>query len=120
MATQSMKKLSNRQRRSIRVRKKIFGTGARPRLSVFRSIKHIYCQVIDDEQGRTLASASSKCAEIGAELSKKEVAKKVGALLAARCKEQNITQVSFDRNGFRYHGRVQAVAEGAREGGLSF
>ena len=120
MATQSMKKLSNRQRRSIRVRKKIFGTAGRPRLSVFRSIKHIYAQVIDDEQGRTLAAASSKCSEVDAELSKKETAKKVGALLAERCKEQNITQVAFDRNGFRYHGRVQAVAEGAREGGLSF
>ncbi len=119
-ATRSMKKLSVRKRRGIRVRKKIFGTAERPRLSVFRSAKHIYAQVIDDEQGKTLAAASSVSKGVSTEGSKKEVAAAVGKALADKCKELNIAEVSFDRNGFRYHGRVSAVADGAREGGLKF
>jgi len=119
-ATQSMKRLSVRKRRGIRVRKKIFGTSTRPRLSVFRSAKHIYAQVIDDEQGKTLASACSVGKNANSEGNKKDVAGAVGKALAEKCKELNIAEVSFDRNGFRYHGRVSAVADGAREGGLKF
>lgn len=119
--TQSMKKLSVRKRRGIRVRKKIFGNAARPRLSVFRSARHIYAQVIDDEQGKTLAAASSLAKGVSAEgANKRQVAAAVGKLLAQQCIEKNIAEVSFDRNGFRYHGRISAMADGAREGGLKF
>ncbi|HWP57149.1 MAG TPA: 50S ribosomal protein L18 [Candidatus Acidoferrales bacterium] len=110
-----------RLRRKRRVRKKVWGTDARPRLCVFRSLKHIYAQVISDERGITLAAASSLTPEIKAVKAKKtETARAVGALLARICKEKNITQVVFDRNGFLYHGRVKALAEAARQGGLSF
>ncbi len=97
--------------------------GGRPRLSVFRSHKHIYCQVIDDEQGRTLAAASSLDPELRAELEKgsdREAARRVGLLIAKRAREAGVEKVVFDRGGYRYHGRVRALAEGAREGGLSF
>jgi large subunit ribosomal protein L18 len=97
------------------IRKKIFGTAGRPRLSVFRSNRHIYAQLIDDVAGRTLASSSSMGLESG---SPKEQGAEVGKTLAERAKEAGIESAVFDRNGFRYHGRVQAVAEGAREGGL--
>lgn len=112
-----------RRRRQKRVRKKIRGTDARPRLCVFRSVKHIYAQVISDERGVTLAEASTLCPELerkGDKIPKSEAAKKVGLLLAERCKEKNVARVVFDRNGFLYHGRVKALAEGAREGGLVF
>jgi large subunit ribosomal protein L18 len=119
MATASMNKLNGRKRRAIRVRKKVKGTEVRPRLSIFRSAKHIYGQVIDDVSGRTLASASSlKVA--GDELKKVDVAYEVGKALGAKCVEANITIVCFDRNGFRFHGRVKRLADGAREAGLQF
>ena len=106
-----------RYQRHVRVRKKVMGTAERPRLAVYRSLKHIYAQVIDDAAGRTIASASDLTIESG---KKGERAAEVGKLLAQRAKDAGITQVVFDRAGFRYHGRVKAVADGAREGGLEF
>lgn len=110
-----------RMRRQARVRKKVLGTDARPRVCVFRSNKHTYAQVISDDRGVTLASVSTLSGDL-AEVAKKakgvEVAKQLGLALARICKEKNITRVVFDRNGFLYHGRVKAVADGAREGGL--
>ena len=97
--------------------------GGRPRLSVFRSHKHIYCQIIDDERGHTLAAASSLDPELRGELGKggdREAARRVGLLIAKRAREAGVEKVVFDRGGYRYHGRVKALAEGAREGGLSF
>ena len=112
-----------RRRRQERVRKKVLGTDARPRICVFRSNKHIYAQVISDNQGKTLVSVST-LSEALAEAAKQtkgvETAKQVGLALAKVCKEKNITKVVFDRNGFLFHGRVKAVADGAREGGLDF
>jgi len=106
----------------LRVRKKIFGAAARPRLCVFRSNKHIYGQLIDDNRGHTLAAASTNDAEMKARASasKKEAAREVGRLLAQRAREAGIERVVFDRAGYLYHGRVKALAEGAREGGLQF
>ncbi|MBO6576462.1 MAG: 50S ribosomal protein L18 [Rhodothermales bacterium] len=98
------------------IRRKISGTPSRPRLSVFRSNRHIYAQLIDDAAGHTLVSASSVSDEITGE--PVSVGKGVGKLLAERAREAGIEAVVFDRNGFRYHGRVRAVADGAREGGL--
>lgn len=112
-----------RLRRKRSIRKKISGTESRPRLSVFRSSAHIYAQVINDVTGVTLVSASSLSADIrgGSEGKKKsELAVEVGKLVAARCLEKDIGAVVFDRNGFIYHGRVKAVADGAREAGLKF
>jgi large subunit ribosomal protein L18 len=106
-----------RYQRHVRVRKKVLGSAERPRLAVYRSLKHIYAQVIDDSTGRTLAAASDLSIENG---KKGERASEVGKILAQRAKEAGITQVVFDRAGFRYHGRVKAVADGAREGGLEF
>jgi large subunit ribosomal protein L18 len=106
------------RRRHRRVRKKILGTPDRPRLSVHRSSKQIYAQIIDDTAGRTLVAASSLTD--GKEGDPKARAKAVGLAVAARAKEEGITTVAFDRGGFMYHGRVQALAEGAREGGLEF
>jgi large subunit ribosomal protein L18 len=115
--------MTARLSRKRRIRKKIGGTVERPRLSVFRSAKHIYVQIVDDIGGRTLATASTLSKEIREKLTglkKSETAKEVGRLLAARAKEKGISQVVFDRNGFLYHGRVKAVAEGCREHGLVF
>ncbi|MGH7796031.1 MAG: 50S ribosomal protein L18 [Candidatus Binatia bacterium] len=114
---------SARLRRRARVRKKIVGTDDRPRVCVFRSSKHIYAQVISDDQGKTLVAVSTLSDQLGdADKTSKGVAlaKVVGLALAKLCKEKNITDVVFDRNGFLYHGRVKAVADGAREGGLRF
>ena len=105
-----------RVRRHRRVRKRIFGTAERPRLAVFRSNKHIYVQLIDDLQARTLAAASD--AETRADGDKSARAKAVGQLIAERAKQAGIEQVVFDRGGRLYHGRVAALADGAREGGL--
>jgi large subunit ribosomal protein L18 len=105
-------------RRHRRVRKKVVGAPERPRLSVYRSNRHIYAQVIDDFSGRTLASASS-LAETP-EGPPKDVAKAVGLAVAARARDAGIDRVIFDRGGFQFHGRVAALAEGAREGGLEF
>ena len=117
------KRNATRMRRKYSIRKRISGTNARPRLSVFRSSKHIYAQVIDDTTGETLAAASTQSPEIREELSgkgKTERATMVGQLIAKKTIAKEITSVVFDRNGFIYHGRVKAVAEAAREGGLVF
>ncbi len=106
-----------------RIRKKINGTASRPRLSVFRSNKHIYAQLIDDEAGRTLVAASTHSKELAGQLeglNKTEQAKLVGKLLAEKAVKADIKSVVFDRNGYKYHGRVKALADGAREGGLNF
>ena len=113
-----------RVRRHIRLRKKIQGTAERPRLSVFRSLHHIYAQIIDDTAGRTLISASTLDPEVKAALpgatNNKESAKIVGKIVAERAKAKGITKVVFDRGGPIYHGRVAALAEAARENGLEF
>lgn len=112
-----------RQRRHARVRRKLSGTAERPRLNVFRSLRHIYAQLIDDVAGHTMVATSSLDPEIRgelSELSKKEEAQRVGKVLAERAREQGIESVVFDRGGYQYHGRVKALAEGSREGGLKF
>jgi large subunit ribosomal protein L18 len=112
-----------RVRRRDRVRRRLRGTDARPRLSVFRSDRHIYVQVISDESRKTLLAVSTLTSELRGQLAKTAdvtAAKQVGMLAARRCREKGIERVVFDRNGFLYHGRVRAVAEGAREGGLEF
>lgn len=117
------REVSARLRRKVRVRKKVTGSDNRPRICVFRSSKHIYAQVISDDQGKTLAEVSTLSDALSDSDKKSkgvEVAKRVGLALAKVCKEKNITEVVFDRNGFLYHGRVKAVADGAREGGLKF
>lgn len=111
------KKEQRRIKIKFRVRNKISGTAARPRLSVFRSNKQIYAQVIDDETAKTLVSASSLGMEA---MPKKEQAAKVGEALAQKAIEAGITTVVFDRNGYLYHGRVKELADGARKGGLKF
>ena len=111
---------ASRKRRHVRVRKKVTGTAARPRLVVNRSARHIFAQLIDDGAGRTLAAASSLDASIrDAAGDKKARAHQVGQLLASRAKEAGITAAVFDRGGYAYHGRVAALADGAREGGLT-
>jgi large subunit ribosomal protein L18 len=116
----SLSKSDHRNRRHRRVRKKVSGTAERPRLAVFRSSKHIYVQAIDDLNGRTLVSASTMEKDLrGGTTATTEAAKKVGKLLGERAQEAGITTVVFDRGGFKYHGRVAAVAEGARESGLN-
>ena len=108
-----------RARRKRRIRGRISGTSERPRVSVYRSNKAIYAQLVDDAEARTLAAVRSAEVE-GKGLKKAEVAKKVGELLAQRAKDKGIERVVFDRSGYLYHGRVKALAEGAREGGLVF
>jgi large subunit ribosomal protein L18 len=112
-----------RLRRHARVRRHVVGTPERPRLAVFRSLAHIYVQVIDDSVGRTLASASTKDRQLVADVagkSKREQAALVGRAVAERAKAEGVEKVVFDRGGYRYHGRVQALAEAAREAGLDF
>ncbi|MCS7251448.1 MAG: 50S ribosomal protein L18 [Anaerolineae bacterium] len=112
-----------RRRRHRRVRRKVFGTPERPRLSVFRSLKHIYAQIIDDTQGITLAAASTLDSNLREQLNgltKTEKARWVGRLIAQRALAKGIHQVVFDRGGYRYHGRVKALADAAREAGLEF
>lgn len=109
--------------RHIRVRRKLMGTAERPRLSVFRSLNHVYAQIIDDTQGVTLAAASSLEGDVLSQKNgkvKSEVSKIVGGLIAERAKEKGIATVVFDRGGYKYHGRVKALADAAREGGLVF
>jgi large subunit ribosomal protein L18 len=107
-----------RMRRRRRVRKKIAGTPARPRLAVYRSNRHIYAQLVDDLAGRTLAAASSLDSGVPDSAGKKEKAKAVGGLIATRGRDAGIEEAVFDRGGFLFHGRVRELAEGAREGGL--
>ncbi len=113
------KKNETYKRRKIRTRKSVGkGTGERPRLSIFRSNAYIYAQIIDDEKGRTIVSASSR--ELKAKGKKTDGAREVGKMLAERAAKAGVAQVLFDRGGYRYHGRVKALAEGAREGKLVF
>lgn len=112
-----------RRKRHLRIRSKLSGTAERPRLSVFRSLKHMYAQVIDDAGGRTLAAASTLDPALRGELGdlkKKDEAARVGQLIAERAKAAGVTQVVFDRGGYLYHGRVQQLASAAREAGLDF
>ena len=111
-----------RRRRHARVRKRVVGSAGKPRLAVFRSNRHIYAQLIDDAAGRTLASASTldKDAGVTEAMTKSQAAKSVGSLLGRRAAEAGLSQVVFDRGGYKYHGRVREVAEGAREAGLTF
>jgi len=109
-----------RLKRHGRVRKNIFGTASRPRLCVFRSLKNIYAQIIDDEAGNTLVAASSAEIKELANGGNKSAAREVGKLVAQKAKDKNISTVVFDRGGYIYHGRVAELAEGAREGGLEF
>ena len=113
----TVSKIERRIKIKFRIRKKVVGTAERPRLSVFRSNKQIYAQVINDKAGVTLAAASSLGFE---KMNKTEQAKKVGLLLAEKAKAAGVESVVFDRNGYLYHGRVQSLADGAREGGLNF
>jgi large subunit ribosomal protein L18 len=114
-------KTQRRQNIRYRIRRKITGTAAKPRLSIFRSNADIYAQLIDDVSGQTLASASSRDKDIAAQKgSKIEKSKLVGAAIARKAGELNISNVTFDRGGYLYHGRVKSVADGAREGGLQF
>lgn len=112
-----------RRKRKTRIRTRIFGTEQRPRLSVFRSAKHIYAQLVVDSTGSTILTASTLSPEIRVDiagLKKSDAAKKVGEFLGKKAVEKNIRRVVFDRNGFLYHGRVKALADGARESGLEF
>lgn len=122
MAVKNRKQFA-RERRKMRVRKKVSGTAAQPRLCVYKSNKHMYAQVINDELGVTLAAASTLSAEVRDkvdEAKKVDAAKLVGKLIAERCLAKNVKRVVFDRNGFIYKGRICAVADAAREGGLEF
>lgn len=109
-----------RRHRHFRVRKKVHGTATRPRLAVFRSNRYIYAQVIDDDQGITVASASSREGKLAKKTLNVETATEVGKLVGVRAKDAGIEEVVFDRGGFAYHGRVKALADGAREAGLEF
>jgi len=116
-------KVVGRERRRVRVRRAVRGTDERPRLCVFRSQKHTYAQLITDQSAKTLIAVSTLSADLRGGLKKTSdvgAAKQVGLMVAHRCQEQGIKRIVFDRNGFLYHGRVRAVAEGAREGGLEF
>ena len=119
----TLHKVDARKRRHFRVRKKVRGTAARPRLAVFRSLNHIYAQVVDDDTGRTLVAADSRSKEFRAGQPRGgnvAAAKAVGSLLAQRAKAAGVARVVFDRGGFKYHGRVKALADAARAGGLEF
>ncbi len=118
-----MSNIESRLHRKERIRKKVSGSTERPRLTIYKSLKHLHAQVIDDSTGRTLASASTLSKELKGKLDegdKKAAAKLVGSLIAEKCKAAKIEKVVFDRNGFPYHGRVAAIADAAREGGLQF
>jgi large subunit ribosomal protein L18 len=119
--TQVASRGAARRKRHERIRLHLEGTGSRPRLAVFRSLNHIYAQVIDDASGRTLAAASTVEKELrGSKATKSEEAAKVGKLVAERAKAAGIERVVFDRAGFRYHGRIKSLADAAREAGLDF
>jgi large subunit ribosomal protein L18 len=119
----AMERRESRKKRQVRVRRKVKGSPDRPRLCVFRSAKHIYAQIIEDSTGTTLASASTVVKAVGGDLQSSgnvAAAKQVGKKIAEQALAKNITQVVFDRNGFLYHGRIKALADAAREAGLSF
>ncbi len=114
-------KKQKRNRRHKKIRAKLSGTKEKPRLSVFKSASHIYAQLIDDEKGKTLISASEKeLVKVKKSANKTEKSKEVGKLIAKKALEKKIEKVVFDRAGYKYHGRIKALAEGAREGGLKF
>ena len=113
-------RVTARERIRKRIRIKVRGTSERPRLAVFRSLKHFYVQAIDDSTGRTIASASTNETEAGAKGANAAAAKAVGALIARRVKDKGITRVIFDRGGYLYHGNIKALADAARENGLEF
>lgn len=115
-----MSKRDSRDKRKKRIRKKVFGTATRPRLSVFRSRRHIEAQLIDDVSAVTLVAATTVCKERTPDSGNIKGAKKIGEMLAEKAKAKNIEAVVFDRGGFKYHGRVKALADGAREKGLKF
>ena len=117
------KHVTPREKRKARIRRKVIGTAERPRLTVYKSLKHMYAQLVDDVAGKTLVAAATTSKAVKGELGeddKSAAAKKVGAALAKAAKEKGITRAVFDRNGFDYHGRIEAVAAGAREAGLEF
>lgn len=116
----SGQKTSRRERIKIGIRKRLTGTAERPRLSVYRSNKAIYAQIIDDTEGKTLVSASTLSKDFSGTGTKIEQSKAVGQLVAEKAKAAGINKVVFDRNGYLYHGRIKSLAEGAREGGLDF
>jgi large subunit ribosomal protein L18 len=124
MIKPSVKKVTQLQKRHRRVRKEIQGTADRPRISVYRSLNNIYAQLVDDNNGTAIVAVSTKTKSIAEEMKDKkgkiEAAKAVGLELARRAKEKNVEMAVFDRGGYMYHGRVKAVADGAREGGLKF
>ncbi len=123
MRTRTSERVIKKNKRHMRIRKKISGTSEQPRLCVSRSLKNIFAQLIDDSAGRTLVSASTLCKEVKESIRGKtgvEASKAVGVLLAEKAKAKGIETVRFDRGGYLYHGRVKALAEGAREGGLKF
>ena len=123
MADRQKEKQKRLERRKFGIRKTLFGSAERPRLSVFRSDKHIYAQLIDDYAGRTIAAAASTTADVRGDLRNGgniEAAKRVGRAIAERAKAAGITKVAFDRGGRKYHGRIKALADAAREGGLQF
>ena len=109
-----------RRRRHFRVRKSVQGTASKPRLAVYRSNRYIYAQIIDDESGRTIASASSRESAVKGKSLTVDTASEVGTLVGARAKDAGIAAVAFDRGGFKYHGRIKALADAARESGLEF
>ncbi|MBI5644354.1 MAG: 50S ribosomal protein L18 [Deltaproteobacteria bacterium] len=113
-------KTSGWEKRKARVRKKIKGTSERPRLNVYRSNKHIYAQVIDDSTGKTIAAASTKTDGVADKAKKADAAKSVGVLVGKLAIEKGVDKVVFDRSGYIYHGRIKALADGAREAGLKF
>lgn len=118
-----MTEFNARANRKERIRKKLSGSPERPRLTVYKSLRHLHAQVVDDSSGRTLVAASTISKELKGKLDegdKKAAAKQVGLLIAEKCKAAKIDKVVFDRNGYPYHGRVAAIADGAREGGLQF
>jgi large subunit ribosomal protein L18 len=117
---QAKQRVTARGRVKVRIRRKVNGTADRPRLAVFRSLKYIYAQVIDDASGKTIASASSREKDSGAKGANAAAAKAVGALIAKKAKDKGITQVVFDRGGYVYHGNIKALADAARENGLKF
>jgi len=124
MKSSATPRLKGRERRHIRIRKKVQGTAERPRLCVYRSLNHIYAQLVDDLAGRTIMTVSSLdkglAPDVKAAKGKVAAGKIVGKAIAAKAKEKGIDRVCFDRGGYLYHGRVKAVADGAREGGLTF
>lgn len=116
----SSDKVKSRMKKRVRIRKKVFGTPERPRLSVFRSGRHMYAQIVDDTSGKTLVSASTRSLEGIKSSSSVAAAKTVGAEIAKLAKGKNISDIVFDRSGYLYHGRVKAVADAAREAGIKF